>query len=140
MTVARIHYSGSVVHIDKSGNMDAMDSTVTIAALAALAQTTRLEAFRLLVSREPNGVAAGELARLLAIPQNTMSSHLNVLARAGLVRSERHSRSIIYRADLVRFRDVVLFLIQDCCGGRPELCGPLLAELLPCCPEEGPCS
>jgi ArsR family transcriptional regulator, arsenate/arsenite/antimonite-responsive transcriptional repressor len=114
--------------------MDAMDSTVTIAALAALAQTTRLEAFRLLVSREPEGVAAGELARLLAIPQNTMSSHLAVLARAGLVRSERSSRSIIYRADLVRFREVVLFLVQDCCGGWPELCGPLLADLA-CCPE-----
>lgn len=117
-----------------------MDSTVAIAALAALAQTTRLEAFQLLVSREPDGVAAGELARLLAIPQNTMSSHLGVLARAGLVRSERLSRSIIYRADLVRFRDVMLFLVQDCCGGRPELCGPLLAELSPCCREEGPCT
>jgi DNA-binding transcriptional ArsR family regulator len=127
-----------VAHIDYSGNMDAMDSTVAIAALAALAQTTRLEAFRLLVTREPDGVAAGDLARLLAIPQNTMSAHLAVLARAGLVRSERRSRSIIYRADLDRFRDVVLFLVQDCCGGRPEVCAPLLADLLPCCPEEGP--
>lgn len=117
-----------------------MDSTVAIAALAALAQTTRLEAFQLLVSREPDGVAAGELARLLAIPQNTMSSHLAVLTRAGLVRSERRSRSIIYRADLVCFRDVVLFLVQDCCGGRPELCGPLLAELSPCRPEGEACS
>ena len=115
-----------------------MDSTVAIAALAALAQTTRLEAFRLLVSREPDGVAAGELARLLAIPQNTMSAHLAVLARAGLVRTERRSRSIIYRADLVRFSDVVLFLVQDCCGGRPEVCAPLLADLSPCCPEEEP--
>ena len=117
-----------------------MDSTIAIAALAALAQTTRLEAFRLLVSREPDGVAAGELARLLAIPQNTMSSHLAVLARAGLVLNERRSRSIIYRADLVRYREVVQFLVQDCCGGRPELCGLLLADLSPCCPEEGPCS
>jgi ArsR family transcriptional regulator, arsenate/arsenite/antimonite-responsive transcriptional repressor len=117
--------------------MDAMDSTVAIAALAALAQSTRLEAFRLLVSREPDGVAAGELARLLAVPQNTMSAHLAVLARAALVRSERQSRSIIYRADLARLRDLVLFLAQDCCGGRPEVCAPLLADLLPCCPEEG---
>ena len=136
MTVAQVHYSASVAHIDQSGNMDAMDSTVAIAALAALAQSTRLEAFRLLVSREPDGVAAGELARLLAIPQNTMSSHLAVLARAGLVGSERRSRSIIYRADLDRYRDVVQFLIQDCCGGRPELCGPLPGELMRCCPQE----
>ncbi len=114
-----------------------MDSTVAIAALAALAQSTRLEAFRLLVSREPDGIAAGELARLLAVPQNTMSAHLAVLARAGLVRSERQSRSIIYRADLARLRELVLFLVQDCCGGRPEVCGPLLADLVPCCPEEG---
>jgi ArsR family transcriptional regulator len=116
--------------------MDSMDSTEAIAALAALAQSTRLETFRILVEREPDGVAAGDLARLLSIPQNTMSAHLAVLARAGLVRSERRSRSIIYRGDLGRLRDVVQFLVQDCCGGRPELCGPLLAELSPCCPQE----
>ncbi|HTR13029.1 MAG TPA: metalloregulator ArsR/SmtB family transcription factor [Roseiarcus sp.] len=115
-----------------------MDSTVAIAALAALAQTTRLETFRLLVSREPDGVAAGELARLLAAPQNTMSAHLAVLARAGLVRGERRSRSIIYRADLQRLREVTLFLIKDCCGGHPELCAPLIADLSPCCPPETP--
>ena len=115
-----------------------MDAIAAIGALAALAQTTRLETFRLLVSREPDGVAAGELARMLAVPQNTMSSHLAVLARAGLVRGERRSRSIIYRADLVRFRDVVLFLVQDCCSGRSELCGSLPAGLLPWCAEEGP--
>jgi ArsR family transcriptional regulator, arsenate/arsenite/antimonite-responsive transcriptional repressor len=116
--------------------MDAMDSTIAIAALAALAQTTRLEAFRLLVSREPDGVPAGELARLLAIPQNTMSAHLAALARAGLVEGERRSRSIIYRANLGRLRDLTLFLIQDCCGGRPELCAALFADLMPCCPED----
>ena len=97
-----------------------MDNQEVIAALSALAQPTRLDTFRLLVSREPEGVAAGELARLMAIPQNTMSTHLAILARAGLVRGERHSRSIIYRADLERFREVTLFLLKDCCGGRPE--------------------
>ena len=79
-----------------------MDNTEAIAALAALAQTTRLDTFRLLVKREPDGVPAGELARLMAVPQNTMSAHLAILARAGLVIGERHSRSIIYRADLAR--------------------------------------
>src|SRR3546814_1566734 len=59
---------------------------------------TRLETFRLLVRHEPEGLAAGDIARSLDVPQNTMSAHLAILARAGLVRSERHSRSIIYRA------------------------------------------
>jgi len=112
-----------------------MDDTEVIAALSALAQTTRLDTFRLLVSREPEGVPAGELARLMAIPQNTMSTHLAILARTGLVRGDRQSRSIIYRADLERFREVTLFLLKDCCGGRPDVCAPLMADLMPCCPS-----
>jgi ArsR family transcriptional regulator, arsenate/arsenite/antimonite-responsive transcriptional repressor len=114
-----------------------MDSTEVINALSALAQATRLETFRLLVSREPDGVAAGELARLIGVPQNTMSAHLAVLARAGLIEGERQSRSIVYRADLGRFRAMTLFLLKDCCGGRPDLCAPLIADLTPCCaPKE----
>jgi ArsR family transcriptional regulator, arsenate/arsenite/antimonite-responsive transcriptional repressor len=77
-----------------------MDNLEAIAALAALAQPTRLDTFRLLVCREPDGVPAGELARLMEVPQNTMSAHLAVLAHAGLVKGERQSRSIIYRANL----------------------------------------
>ena len=111
-----------------------METEVSILALAALAQSTRLEAFRLLVRHEPAGLPAGEISNHLAIPANTLSSHLGVLTRAGLIRSERRSRSIIYRADLDRLRDLVLFLLKDCCGGRADLCEPLLAELAPCCP------
>jgi ArsR family transcriptional regulator len=111
-----------------------MDNESTIAALAALAQCTRLDVFRLLVKHEPEGLPAGELARELATPHNTMSAHLAVLSRAGLVRGERHSRSIIYRAELDRLRDVMLFLVRDCCGGNAELCTPLIAGLeAPCC-------
>jgi ArsR family transcriptional regulator, arsenate/arsenite/antimonite-responsive transcriptional repressor len=110
-----------------------MDNVDTIAALAALAQSTRLDTFRLLVSREPDGVPAGELARLIEVPQNTMSAHLAVLARAGLVKRERQSRSIIYRANLARFREVALFLLKDCCGGRPDICAPIIADLTPRC-------
>ena len=113
-----------------------MDSMEAIAALAALAQPTRLDVFRLLAAREPDGVAAGELARLVEAPQNTVSTHLAVLARAGLIVGERRSRSIVYRADLERFREVALYLLKDCCGGRPELCAPLIADLTPCCPPE----
>lgn len=114
-----------------------MESIDAIAALSALAQPTRLDTFRLLVRREPEGVAAGELARLMDVPQNTMSSHLAILTRAGLIDNERQSRSILYRANLDGFRDLTLFLLKDCCGGNAALCAPLIAELTPCCaPEE----
>jgi ArsR family transcriptional regulator len=105
-------------------------------ALAALAQPTRLQAFRTLVRHEPEGLPAGELARLLEVPQNTLSAHLAVLSRADLVTSERHSRSIVYRANLSAFRSVALFLLQDCCDGRPEVCGPVFESLKPCCPPK----
>jgi ArsR family transcriptional regulator len=111
-----------------------MESENTILALAALAQPTRLEAFRLLVGHEPNGLAAGDIARALAVPQNTMSSHLAVLSRAGLISASRFSRSIIYRAELSHLRAVMLFMLRDCCEGRPEICAPLIEELTPCCP------
>lgn len=112
-----------------------MESETASLCLAALAQTTRLDAFRLLVKHEATGLAAGELARRLCVPQNTLSAHLNVLSHARLVKGERRSRSIIYRADLNWLRELTLFLVKDCCGGRPELCAPLVAELTPCCLE-----
>ena len=110
-----------------------METHDAIEALSALAQPTRLETFRLLVRCEPDGLPAGELARLISTPQNTMSTHLAILSRAGLVRGERHSRSIAYRANLDRFREVALYLLKDCCGGRPDVCAPLIADLTPCC-------
>lgn len=110
-----------------------MDKTSSLAALGALAQGTRLNVFRLLVRHEPDGLAAGDIARRLGVPQNTMSAHLAILARGGLVRSERRSRSIIYRADLDGLRALMLFLVHDCCGGSAELCAPLVAELALCC-------
>lgn len=110
-----------------------MENKHVILALAALAQGTRLDVFRLLVAAEPEGLPAGEVARRLAVPHNTMSSHLGILSRAGLIRSERFSRSIVYRADLDALRGTVSFLLKDCCGGRPEICAPLMAELSPCC-------
>ncbi len=113
-----------------------MDNEDTIGALAALAQGTRLDVFRLLVRHEPEGLPAGELARELATPHNTMSSHLAILSRAGLVNGERHSRSIIYRANLDRLREVMTYLVKDCCGGRAELCAPLIADLACCTPAD----
>ena len=102
-----------------------MESEQAILALAALAQSTRLGVFRLLVKHEPDGLAAGDIAKALAVPQNTMSAHLAILARAGLVMSERKSRSIIYRASLPGFQDLTSFMVEDCCGGRAELCAPV---------------
>jgi DNA-binding transcriptional ArsR family regulator len=113
-----------------------MENKTAILSLAALAQGTRLDVFRLLVRHEPDGLPAGEIARQLVVPHNTMSSHLGVLTRGGLIRSERQSRTIIYRADLDGLRALMGFLLKDCCGGRAEICAPLLAELAPCCPPE----
>lgn len=113
-----------------------MEKEATILSLAALAQSTRLDVFRLLVAHEPDGIPAGEIARELAVPHNTMSTHLAILTRAGLIRSQRRSRSIIYRPDLNHFRAVATFLLKDCCGGRPEVCAPLIEDLAPCCPRE----
>jgi len=106
-----------------------MDSDSAIAVLSALAQPSRLECFRLLVSHEPTGLAAGEIARRIGVPQNTMSTHLAILVRASLIQSERQSRSIVYRARLETLRDLSLFLLKDCCGGDATLCAPLIEEL-----------
>ena len=110
-----------------------MESEQAILVLAALAQSTRLDVFRLLVKHEPDGLAAGDIAKALAAPQNTMSSHLAILSRAGLVSAQRFGRSIVYRAELARFQQVVLFMLRDCCDGRPEICAPVIESLTPCC-------
>ena len=114
-----------------------METLQAIDVFAALSQPTRLEAFRLIVAHEPEGLPAGEIARRLEVPQNTMSTHLAILARSGLIVSERQSRSIVYRAVIDRVREIATFLVQDCCGGRPDLCGPLIVDITPCCTPEG---
>ena len=104
------------------------------AMLGALAQETRLEVFRLLVRRGPDGAPAGEIARALSVPHNTMSSHLSILAHAGLVASRREGRSIIYRVDFEGTRALLAFLLEDCCQGRREVCRPAVdAALAGCC-------
>ena len=119
-----------------------MDIQSAITALAALAQDSRLRVFRLLVAHGRAGLAAGEIARVLGVPHNTMSAHLGVLARAGLVRSRRDGRSVIYAADFAGVRGLLGFLMEDCCRARAELCAPLLDAALPdpdlmedCCDE-----
>jgi ArsR family transcriptional regulator len=99
-----------------------MSASHALAALAALGQPTRLEIFRLLMRAEPDGMSAGMIADKIDCLQNTLSSHLSILARSGLVRGTRDGRSIIYRADVQGIRTLVRFLVTDCCGGHPELC------------------
>lgn len=99
-----------------------METDDALLAFSALSQTTRLDVFRLLVTHEPHGLPAGDIARRLGVPQNTLSSHLAILARAGLVASERRSRSIVYRARTTSVHALADFLMRDCCGGHPEAC------------------
>jgi DNA-binding transcriptional ArsR family regulator len=100
----------------------ALSSPYAISVLAALAQPTRLEIFKLLLRHEPKGVAAGGIADKVGAPHNTISSHLAILVRAGLLRSAREGRTIIYRADIEGMRSLIGFLVNDCCDGHPELC------------------
>lgn len=93
-------------------------------ALAALGQTSRLVVFQLLVKAGPEGLSAGDIAKAVGAPPNTMSVHLGILSRAGLVLAERQGRSIMYRLDVGGVQELFAFLVGDCCGGRPELCGP----------------
>lgn len=114
-----------------------MDINDAVASLSALAQYSRLSAFRLLVRAGGEGMVAGDIARALQVPNNTLSAHLSVLQQAGLIYSEREGRSIRYRVEFSGVRALLGFLVEDCCQGSPEVCAPLLEQLLPdCCPGE----
>jgi ArsR family transcriptional regulator len=103
-----------------------MDKKSSLAALAALGQETRLDVFRLLVKAGAAGVPAGEVAARLGAVQNTVSSHLRILTQAGLIRPERDGRIVRYVADMTGFRDLLAYLMEDCCNGAPELCRPVI--------------
>ena len=103
---------------------ETMKKSTVIAALGALAQETRLDIFRMLVQKGPEGRPAGEIGARLGQPSPTMSFHLNQLRFAGLVVSRRESRSIIYSANFKAMNDLLTYLTDNCCGGRPELCTP----------------
>jgi DNA-binding transcriptional ArsR family regulator len=106
-----------------------MQLPIAVRALSALAQDHRLAVFRLLVRAGPEGMRAGEVAREIGILPNTLSSHLTILGNAGLIRARRDGRSVNYAADYEGMRDLLGFLVDDCCGGRPEICGQL-AEVM----------
>ena len=108
-----------------------MDQDAAIDAFAALAHPTRLAAFRLLVSRAPDGVPAMEIADSLAAKPSTLSGHLAILKRAGLATAERHQREIRYAANLMSVNGLVNFLLADCCGGRVPGCADVVAAACP---------
>ncbi|TPG56441.1 ArsR/SmtB family transcription factor [Sphingomonas glacialis] len=109
-----------------------MPTDDALSILAALAHPTRLAAFRLLVRHEPDGLSTGDLVAQTGLTQSTFSTHLAVLAKAGLVTSEKRGRQMIQRASIGTLSDLMLFLAKDCCEGRSELCAPLIADLA-CC-------
>jgi DNA-binding transcriptional ArsR family regulator len=115
-----------------------MELNPAVDCLAALAHQGRLQVFRLLTQAGPLGVPAGEIARSLDVLPNSLSANLNVLSRAGLVRSRRQGRSIIYTADYDRMRELLSFLVEDCCDGRPEICSSLadVMQTARCMPKE----
>ncbi len=112
-----------VTHVGPSADGDTLSAPHALAALAALGQPTRLQVFQLLMRAEPNGHLAGAIAEEIGCPHNTLSSHLAILARAGLVRGIRAGRSIVYRADVEGMRALLEYLVSDCCNQHPELCG-----------------
>jgi ArsR family transcriptional regulator len=114
-----------------------MDLTLAAKRLSALAQAGRLAVVRLLVKAGPKGMAAGQIARSLQITPNTLSAQLALLANAGFVRGRREGRSIIYSADFDAISQLLVYLVEDCCEGRPEVCAPLsaAASRIACCDQ-----
>lgn len=106
-----------------------MESTEVTAAFSALSQKTRLDVFRLLINAGADGMLAGELGDKLNVKQNTMSANLTVLLNSGLVRNERQGRTIRYFVQFDTLQGLLGYLMQDCCGGRPELCQPIIDEI-----------
>ncbi len=99
-----------------------MEKENAITALAALAQSTRLDIFRYLVSLGPDGSPVGQIGEHFDLPSATLSFHLRTLKQAGLVDYQRAGRSLIYTANFSTMKTLLAYLSQDCCGGHPEIC------------------
>lgn len=106
-----------------------MNQESAIDAFGALAQTSRMEIFRLLVRTGPEQLQVGEIARALDIVPSTLSGHLAILRRAGLLKATRHQREIHYSANLAAVNDLVGFLLADCCAGRLDNCSEIISLL-----------
>lgn len=104
-----------------------MNEPRALAAFAALSQETRLRIVRHIVAAGPDGLAAGAIADRVGVSASNVSFHLKELERAGLLRARRDGRSVIYAAEYAEIADLVRFLLEDCCAGRPEICLPAVA-------------
>lgn len=115
-----------------------METSDAVGALSGLAHEGRLSIFRALVKAGPEGLAAGEISRRLNILPNTLSASLAVLSNGGLVTSRRAGRAVIYAARFDAMAELLRFLVEDCCGGAPEVCAPLgavVAQASCCAPQ-----
>jgi ArsR family transcriptional regulator len=108
-----------------------MEKTDALAALAALAQASRLDVFRLLVQAGADGVPAGQIGERLGLPSATLSFHLNHLKQSGLVKCRRESRSLIYTAEYEAMTALLAYLTENCCQGDPAACG--VSACVPVC-------
>ncbi len=106
-----------------------MDIITSVSMLEALAHETRLGVFRLLVQAGTDGLSAGAIADRMDALQNTMSSHLHKLSRARIINSRREGRHIIYSANFKALSGLIVYLMEDCCGGTAELCEPIAASM-----------
>ena len=103
-----------------------MKTKIALPQLSALAQENRLAVFRLLVKAGHDGLPAGDIATALNVPPNTLSAQLNILSQAELVTGQRQGRSIIYSANFDAISGLIVFLMEDCCEGRTDVCAPVL--------------
>ena len=106
-----------------------MDTVQATVAFSALSHETRLTVFKLLIKEGEQGLSAGIIARQLKVQPSTLTAHLHILRRAGLIQSTRQQQKILYSANIQGTRDLLYFLTQECCQGHPEICAELNATL-----------
>jgi DNA-binding transcriptional ArsR family regulator len=114
-----------------------MDESMASERFGALAQSSRLATLRMLVKAGGDGMPAGDIARALGVRHNTLSTHLSILENVDLLRSRREGRRIIYSVNFVALRELLAFLLEDCCGSAPKSSDAILNALLPrCCTSD----
>jgi ArsR family transcriptional regulator len=109
-----------------------MDTSQAVDAFSALSHETRLTVFKLLLKEGEQGLSAGVIARQLDVQPSTLTSHLHILKRSGLLQSIRQQQKIVYSADIQGTRELLRFLTQECCQGHPEICSDLFGSVKAC--------
>lgn len=112
-----------------------MKKSIAITLFESLSSGIRLDAYRMLVRKGPEGMVAGEISATLGVPATNLSFHLKAMTNAALVTVEQQGRFLRYRANLPLMVDLIAYLTEECCGGRPELCGVDAQTICPACGE-----